>query len=362
MTAHGGNIRKAVEKYNLPLGSILDFSANINPLGFSKKVREIITRNTDSLLHYPDPECKALKKKLADFSGLKPSNLLIGNGSIELIYLAPRALSSRRALIPIPTFSEYESSARQQKCKILFVRTKDDEGFRIKTEEIIKVLPRADLIFICNPNNPTGNLMPKDEVIYLAKTCRRHGTTLLMDEVFIDFVKNENNFSVIREAAKLNNLLVLRSLTKIFALPGLRLGYMVGNKNLIARLSGYQLPWSVNCFAQLVGREVIKDKNYIRQSKELVVKERKYLFEKFKNIKGLTPYPPTANFIFCRLDKGPLDSKRLCDRLGGRGILVRDCSNFRGLNDRYIRIAVRKRDENDRLINALKDIPAKRPS
>lgn len=362
MSRHGGNIREASEKYRLPPGRILDFSANINPLGLCGMVKGVIGSNIASLLHYPDPECKALKKKLADFSGLKPSNLLIGNGSIELIYLAPRALSSSRVLIPIPTFSEYESSARQQKCKILFVRTKDDEGFRIKTEEIIKVLPRADLIFICNPNNPTGVLMPKDEVIYLAKTCRRHGATLLMDEVFIDFVKNENDFSVIREAAKLNNLLVLRSLTKFFALPGLRLGYMAGNKDLIAKLSGYQFPWSVNCFAQLVGTEVIEDKNYIRQSKELIIKEREYLFGELKNIKGLRPYPPTANFIFCRLDKGWLDSKRLRDRLGVRGILIRDCGNFRSLNDRYIRIAVRRRGENDRLINALKGIPAKRLS
>lgn len=356
MNLHGGNIREAAEKYKLPAGKILDFSASINPLGLCRRIKTVIDNNIASLVHYPDPECKLLKGKLADFSGLGPSNLLIGNGSIELIYLVPKAVSASRALIPIPAFSEYELSASQQKCKILFIRTKADDGFRVKIEEIVKVLRGIDLVFICNPNNPTGNLIPKEDILCLAKACRRHGAILLIDEVFIGFVKNEDDFSVIREAAKLSNLLVLRSLTKFFALPGLRLGYIAGNKNLIAELSEYQLPWSVNCFAQLVGGEVIKDRDYIRQSKKMVIRERQRLFRKLKDIKGLNPYPPTANFIFCRLDKGPLNSKRLCDRLGRRGILVRDCGNFRGLNERYIRIAVRKRDENNRLIEALSEI------
>lgn len=353
---HGGNIREAAERYGLPFESILDFSANINPLGLSPNIKEIIASNIDLLLHYPDTKCKILKNELADFLNLEPSNLLIGNGSIELIYLVPKALSPCCVLIPIPTFSEYEFSARRSKGKAMFIKTKGEENFQIKIEGFIKFLPKADLVFLCNPNNPTGNLISKDEIIYLAKAGQRHDTIVAIDEVFIDFVKDQNSFSVVKEVAKLKNLLVLRSLTKFFALPGLRLGYLVANKNLIARLSRYQFPWNVNSFAQLVGRQVIKDKDYIKRSKELIFRERDHLFRRLKEIKSLYPYIPTANFIFCRLDDVRLDSRRLCDKLGRRGILVRDCSNFRGLDNKYIRIAVRKRQENNRLINALRGI------
>lgn len=353
---HGGNIREAAEKYGLSSESILDFSANINPLGLPPNIKKIIASNIDSLLHYPDTECKILKEELADFLDLEPSNLLIGNGSIELIYLVPKALSPRCVLIPIPTFSEYEFSARRSKSKAMFVRAKGEENFQIKIEWFIKFLPKVDLVFLCNPNNPTGNLISKDEIIYLAKAGQRHNTIVAIDEVFIDFVKDQNSFSVVKEAAKLKNLLVLRSLTKFFALPGLRLGYLVANKSLIARLSKYQFPWNVNSFAQLVGRQVIKNKHYIKQSKELVIRERECLLKKLKKINGIIPYTPTANFIFCELNKTRLNSKMLCDKLGRRGILIRDCSNFRGLDNKYIRIAVRKRQENNRLINALAEI------
>jgi len=247
---------------------------------------------------------------------LQPENLLIGNGSIELIYLIPEALTPHRVLIAIPTFSEYELSARQQGSKIIFVKRNGEDGFGIEVEKLVRLLPRSGLVFLCNPNNPTGNLISKDEIIHLAKAARRQDSIVVADEAFIEFIEDEEAFSVVREAAKLPNLLALRSLTKFFALPGLRLGYMVGNKNLIAKLSGYQFPWNINCFAQL----------------------------------------PTANFIFCRLDGVRLDSGRLCDRLGRCGILVRDCSNFRGLDDKYIRIAVRKRGENEMLITELQKI------
>lgn len=356
MRYHGGNIREAAERYGIPPEEFLDFSANINPLGLPSRIKKVIASNIDSTVHYPDSECKSLKDKLADSLDLEPSNLLIGNGSIELIYLVPKALSPRRVLIPVPTFCEYEFSARQSKSKIRFISTKGEESFEIKAKELISLLRRMDLVFLCNPNNPTGNLLSKDEIIYLSRAARKYGTILAIDEVFIDFVNDQDAFSVIGEAKDLKNLLVLRSMTKFFALPGLRLGYLVGNKGLIAKLREYQFPWNVNCFAQLIGGEIIKNKGYINQSKALVTRERRRLFENLKKIKGLKPYTPTANFIFCELSKSRLNSKLLRDELGRRGMLIRDCSDFRGLNGRYFRIAVRKKGENDKLIAAFREI------
>ncbi len=356
MTVHGGNIRLAAERYGLRADSILDFSANINPLGLTGKIKKVLADSLDSIRNYPDPECKTLRYEVADFLDLQSRHILIGNGSTELIYLIPKVLAPHRILIVIPTFSEYESSAKQQRSEIIFVRRAGEGCFKVEIENLVRLIPRSGLVFICNPNNPTGDLLSKDEIMYLAKAARRQSSILVIDEAFIEFIEEENAFSVVREAAKASNLLVLRSLTKFFALPGLRLGYVTGNKDLIDRLSGYQFPWNVNCLAQIAGREVIKDKSYIRQSKDFAIKERKYLFERLKNIKGLAPYQPTANFILCRLGKGLMDSKKLCGQLGSRGILVRDCGNFRGLDNRYVRIAVRKREENIKLISALTEI------
>ncbi len=353
MTAHGGNIRLAAERYGLRADSILDFSANINPLGLTEKIKKVLADSLDSICNYPDPECKALRDEVADFLDLQSRHILIGNGSTELIYLIPKVLAPHRVLIVIPTFSEYESSAKQQRSKIIFVRRGRESCFKMEIGNLVRLIPKSGLVFICNPNNPTGDLLSKDEIMYLVKVARRQSSILIIDEAFIEFIEEEEAFSVVREAAKASNLLVLRSLTKFFALPGLRLGYAVGSKNLIGKLSGYQFPWSVNCFAQIAGREAIKNKNYIKLSKELIIREREYLFEKIKRIEGITPYMPTANFIFCELNEKRLNSKKLCDKLGRRGILIRDCSNFRGLNDRYIRIAVRNRDENNRLIKTL---------
>lgn len=356
LSNHGGNIREATERFGLSQKAFLDFSADINPLGLFPKVKNIIAKNINSLLFYPDPDCKFLKEELANFMRIGPHNLMIGNGSVELIYLVPRSLSTRAALISIPTFSEYELSVKSSNARVIFVKADVNGDFQINIENFIKYIPKVDLIFICNPNNPTASLLFKDEIMFLLKRCQNQRPMVFVDEAFMDFVQDQNNASVVKEAAKLKNLLVLRSLTKFFALPGLRLGYLVGHRDLIAKLKRYQYPWNVNSFAQLVGREIIKDKNYIQRNREFIIRERAFLFEKLKKIKRIVPFIPTANFIFCRLSEGGISSKMLFNKLGKRGILIRDCSNFRGLNDRYFRIAVRKRSENIKLLAALREI------
>jgi len=353
---HGGDIRAAAEAYGIPPGEFIDFSANINPLGMSSRAQRLLGRSLDLLSGYPDPECQELKNELARSLGIPTKNLLIGNGSVELIYAICRAVRPKRVLIPVPTFSEYERAACSVRAECLFIQGREDENFRTDLSKCRALLSRIDLVFLCNPGNPTGHLLAKEAILSFVAACRRAKIFIILDEAFVDFIVDGDRRTLIKEAARRENLLVLRSLTKFFALPGLRIGYMVGSEEIVQAIRRVQAPWSVNALAQIVAKDVIHDGPYIKRSKEYIARERDHLYRALKAINGLSPYKPTANFIFCRLTGGTVRSTALCHALGRRGLLVRDGANFRGLNDHFIRIAVRKKEENRLLINALKEV------
>lgn len=356
MIDHGGNVWQAKQKYRLEVNQMLDFSANINPLGFPKSLKRIINKNIKSLDTYPDPECNILKTELAKSIGLLPENLLIGNGSVELIYLIVKALSPKGVLIPIPTFSEYEKVARLNKVKSILLPSSEKENFKISLEKVLTAASKVDLVFLCNPNNPTGFLFSPEELMRVLSACKKKDWILVCDETFIDFVKDGQNITLLKEVAKVKKLLILRSFTKFFALPGLRIGYLAGDKRFINKISQYQPPWSVNTLAQQVAFEVIKDDDYIKRSKRFVLKERAFLFRELEKIKDLYIFPPSANFILCRLKETTLNSTTLSRKLGCLGILIRDCSNFQGLDTHYFRVAVKKREENLKLLASLREM------
>lgn len=355
---HGGNIwpyLKAQEHFLR--GKVIDFSVNINPLGLPPRVKETILKNIGTLLCYPDPDSKGLKSIISTFYDINQNNILVGNGSIELIHLIPRALKARNALIVGPTFSEYEFAVRSNGTRVFFAQAQEQDDFRIGLLKIKKSIPKADLIFLCNPNNPTGYLMPKNELLDIFYICKKYNTVLVIDEAFIDFLRNDEKITLVIEAAKYNRLLVIRSLTKFFALPGLRLGYLVGQRRIVEHLSKFQYPWNVNSLAQVIAGDVFKAAKYIKLSKNFIVREKDYLFENLSQIKGLKVYRPAANFVFCKLENCKIqDSIRLNNKLRKNGIIIRGCHNFRGLDDRFFRIAVRTRSENKRLIACLKKV------
>lgn len=354
MIEHGGNIWQAKQEYGLETNQILDFSANINPLGFPKNLKRIISQNIERVKTYPDPECSTLKRELAKSIGLLPENLLIGNGSVELIYLIVKALSPKNILILIPTFSEYEKAAKLNKAKSIFLLSSEKENFKINLEKFLTLSSGVDLVFLCNPNNPTGFLFSKDELMTILSLCKKKDWILVCDEAFIDFVKDEQDITLLKKVTTVKKLVVLRSFTKFFALPGLRIGYLAGDKRLIDKISPHQPPWSVNILAQEVASEVIKDDDYIRRSKKFIFKERTFLSRELEKIEDLRIFPPSANFILCRLRETTLNSTALSKKLGRQGILIRDGSNFQGLDTRYFRVAVRKREENLKLLASLK--------
>lgn len=363
---HGGNIGSYFKAggcsskdkvVNGERSRTIDFSVNINPLGLPPRVKEAILKNIGVLLHYPDPDSKGLKRIISTFYNINQNNILAGNGSIELIHLIPRALKARNALIIGPTFSEYEFAVKVSGARAFFAQAQEQDDFRIGLLKIKKSIPKADLIFLCNPNNPTGYLMPKNELLDIFYICKKYNTTLVIDEAFIDFLCNVEKITLVTEAVKYNRLLVIRSLTKFFALPGLRLGYLVGQRRIVEHIAKFQYPWNVNSLAQAIAGDVFKAAEYINLSKNFIAGEKEYLFENLSQIKGLKVYRPAANFVFCKIESCKIqDSARLNDRLRKDGIIIRCCHNFRGLDNRFFRVAVRTRSENKRLIACLKKV------
>lgn len=354
---HGGNIQPYLkDKSSSFKNKLIDFSASINPLGLPSRAKEVILKNLNTLIHYPQAQSKELKNALSTFHNINQNNILVGNGSIELIHLIPRALKVKNALIITPTFSEYEFAVRLSSAHPIFVRLKEKDNFKINSTKIKRFISKVDLIFFCNPNNPTGSLLPRSDILPWLDLCKQYNTVLVIDEVFMDFVEDSKKETLTDEAVRNIQLIILKSLTKFFALPGLRLGYLIAHQSLINKISQFQYPWNVNSLAQAVACEVIKDKDYIEKGREFILKERAYLFENFKKIKGLKVYSPTSNFVFCKLENSHLKSSiKLHQRLIEKGIIIRSCYNFRGLNDSFFRVAVRTRKENIRLILSLKE-------
>ncbi|MBN2453808.1 MAG: threonine-phosphate decarboxylase [Candidatus Omnitrophica bacterium] len=342
---HGGNIYEARRR---PGENILDFSASINPLGLPPYVKGLISGNLKSILHYPDPEAVDLTGKIARHWGISRENVLAGNGSIELIYLIVTALKPKTALITAPDFSEYERALRCAGVRPDFLKLASSGGFRLDTA---RVTP-SDIFFFSNPNNPTGNFIADKEI----KIDALPAGTVVVDEAFMDFAAHESAHTMIHRAVRSEKVIVLRTFTKFFALPGLRAGYLVANKDIVRSLKSHQAPWSVNVLAQMVSARMLGDRAYYDNTRFLVKSQRNYLSGALSRIDALKVFPSAVNYILVRIEKRGLASRRLREELLKKGIMVRDCGNFRGLGRRFIRVAVRTRHENTILVRALKDI------
>ena len=349
---HGGNIYEIKRRYKK---DVIDFSANINPLGLTKAVKRELSKCYRLIPHYPDPEAKDLIRQIAEYWEIDEQNILIGNGSTELIYLIAHVFKPEKALIPVPTFSEYERAVKSVGSKIEFLKLKEVDSFtpplRAKARFTLDITnsDKADISFISNPNNPTGNLLIKNKRFDLNSRLN------IIDEAFMDFLPDEKSHTFIWKAVKDKRIIVLRSFTKFFALPGLRIGYLVAHKDLIKSLKQIQPPWSVNSIAQHLARILLNDRDYIEKTRRVINEEREFLFNKLAALKGLKPYPSVANFFLVNIIDSRLDSSILTGRLIQKGILIRNCSNFRGLDSRYFRMAVRFRRENIKLIKALRE-------
>ncbi len=353
---HGGNLTRASLKYGLPREEIIDFSANINPLGPSKEVIIAIENNLGLISEYPDPDCNELKTALASYLGVHDKNILMGNGAAELIYLFVRIAGYKKALIPVPAFSEYSLAVLSQGGEVIKINLNEEDGFRLPINKIVNHFSPGKLLFLCNPNNPTGRVVTGRVVRLILKEALTRGVFVLVDEAFMDFMSYRNYFSVMSLAGKHPNLAVLYSMTKFFGIPGLRLGAIVTTEELVGKMNASKDPWNVNVLAQVAGVAGLRDEVYMENTRRLIKREKNYLYQGLEGIAGLRPLPGAANFILVNVIRTGLTSKEITDLVGKRGILVRDCYGFSGLEGRFIRVAVKTRPENEKMLLALKSV------
>ena len=344
--SHGGIY--SMSKPNL---NILDFSSNINPLGSPPKVQKALKNQLKTLQIYPDPNSIKLRKNLQNYTRVPYSQIVIGNGATEIIYNFCIAFLSKKTpvLIPVPTFGEYEVAAKLASAKVEFYKTMD---LTKDLDEFISKLPRNGCTFICNPNNPTGFLLSKKFLKKIITSAKKKNTIVFLDESFIELVP-DNSESVVNLVKKYDNLFVLRSLTKSFGLAGIRIGYGIGTKKLVSVLNKIKIPWNVSGLAQHAASIAISNPTYLTQTKKIIKTELIYLKKNISKLKNFECYDSTTNFI---LIKSKLKSSILKQKLLKKNILIRDCSNFHGLNDYHIRVAVKTRKENQKLVCALEEL------
>ena len=351
LNAHGGNINKLCDKYGLNPDKVIDFSASINPLGCPEDVHKVILERFGDIRNYPDSECINLKKTIADKISCKGSNIIVGNGSNELFYLIPRAIKPKQGFLLQPTFSEFKDALSSANVEVVEI-VNDDGNFPLINTNLSTLMNIEDgMVFICNPNNPTGQLTLKSDIIELVKG--NPNRLIVVDEAFMDFVDDGEKYSVIKEAPLIDNLIVVRSLTKFYGFPGLRLGYLVAKESNVNKLMQFKEPWTVNTFAQIAGHVAINDVEYAVNTRQYVSREKGFMYDGLADIKGIRPLQPSVNFILVKIHNAEITSSGIQDLLIKDNIIIRDCSNFTGLNDKYFRVAVRTREENQKLLNSL---------
>jgi len=341
---HGG-------RHTLHDSKIIDFSSNISPIGTPSSVKKTLKKNIDNIKNYPDFSSSTVISSLKKYTQLEKSNILVGNGAIEIIYNFCFAFLSKKTkvLIPVPTFQEYETAAKLNNCKISYFKTMN---LSKNLDLFISQIPKNGCVFICNPNNPTGKLLPKNQLLQIIQKAKKLSTIVFVDECFIEMVP-ESNESIISYVKKYENLFVLRSLTKSFALPGIRIGYAAASKQMIEILEKIKIPWSVNSLAQDAANTALKNKSHLIKSNLMIKKELNYLTNKINRLDGFHCDNSSTNFILIKIKK---DSTKLQKKLLEQKFLIRDCKNFRGLNNHYIRIAVKSHKDNLKLVKALENL------
>ena len=366
MDFHGGNIYKIFREKNIT--EILDCSSNINPYGVPESLKQKIIENIGILERYPDPDYVELREKLAQLNKVELGNIVLGNGATEAIFLFIKVIKPEKVLIVSPTFGEYERAVRacknseSQKIEIEYFELEEKDEFRLNIGKLKKELEKKyDLVIICNPNNPTGKFLKMAETEEILRECNRYDTKLFVDEAFIEFLEDRLKESIVNSRENKKNLFVTRAFTKFFAIPGLRLGYGIYfDKNLEKKIAEKKEPWSVNNIAEMAGITVLNDTEYIEKTLNWITEEKKHMYERLNEISGIKPYKTEVNFICVKIkdeliSKG-MNVKKLREKMMEEGILIRDASNFKFLDERFFRLAIKDRKSNDRVVRALKEI------
>ncbi len=354
--SHGGDVWGFARKYNIPLEKVRDFSGPINFLGPAPKAVEAVQQYAKLIRFYPDPDPVEFRTEIAEYvgHGVDASNIILGNGSIELIYMITEAFHRGfKAVIPIPSFTEYEKAALRVGGEPVFVKLPDD--FALDVEAVKKaVTDDTRIVSICNPHSPSGTLYTKEAVLDLVEFCREKKVVVSVDENYIEFAEKGEENTMAGYAKEHENLFVIRSVTKFYGMPGIRLGYGVATEELIDTLQTVRQPWSINSLAGYATLAAFKDAEFIENTKRTIAEERTRFAGILSEIDGLHVFPSVTNFLLVKILTEKITATTLKEELSKEGLLIRDCSTFMGLDNRYFRVTVRAAEDNLALVNAVK--------
>lgn len=348
---HGANVEDMCRVYNKNPKDIVDFSSNINPY-LIENLDKYILEGLEACYRYPDISYANLRSNIANYLNIESSNIIPGNGATEIIYLLMKSINKRLAILN-PTFSEYERGATLSGLEVLNLYLKKSKDFEIDLDGIKDSIDKFDSLFICNPSNPIGKVYDLKELLDLLN---KNNKLLIVDETFMEFVGDEKKYSLVDYVKDNPNIFIIKAVTKFFGIPGIRLGYGVSsNKNILDKMYEIKEPWTINSFADTISNHIFNDEEYIKNSKEFFIKEREYMLKELEKIHVIKAYKTNTNFILIKLYNKK--SSELKKELFVQGnILVRDASNFKNLDESYIRIAIKSHEENKQIINQLNKI------
>lgn len=339
---HGGDIYSG--EY------ICDFSVNINPFGTPESVKNTVREAAEKLEQYPDTACRELRRALSEKLSVPEQMLIFGNGAAELIFALVQAVRPQKALLAAPCFAEYEAALQSVDCEIVYYPLRPEKNFMLQEDFLDWITEETDLIFLCNPNNPTGTVTAEAILEKAAVRAGKCGAVLAVDECFWQFVPKEDRVTLLGTAEKYPSLFLLHAFTKTYAMPGLRLGYGVtSDPALLKRMEHRMQAWNVSVPAQMAGTAALRETDYVEQIAVAVAREREYLDREMTRL-GLKVFPSKANYL---LFQGPEDLKERCRK---EKILIRDCRNYHGLSAGWFRAAVRLHEENELLIRTLEKV------
>lgn len=352
---HGSDLETIEKIYKIKKEDIVSFSANVNPLGISPKLKETLAERIDAIMSYPDREYTSLRRKIAEYVHTELENIIVGNGSTELISLFIQIKHPKKALIVGPTYSEYEREVALGGGITRYYRLEEEKNFNLDIRTLESELTSdVDLLVICNPNNPTSSAITKNDMRKILDICKQKGIFVMVDETYVEFTQDVAKITSAPLTGYYNNIIILRGISKFFAAPGLRLGYAIcGNGDLLKEMNQRKNPWTINSLAAIAGEIMFTDEEYIRDTRNLIAAERTRIIGILASCKNIQSFSPTANFILIKILKEDVTSMDLFEAAIRKGLMIRDCSTFPFLNNKFIRFCFMQPHQNDALLAVL---------
>lgn len=355
---HGSDLDCVANYYQLSKTDIVSFGANVNPMGLSPIMRNALEDNVDVIQQYPDRDYSELCQAISRYTSVNPESIVVGNGSTELISLFFQLISPKKALIVEPTYSEYRRDLDMLDCYVEEYILKEENDFKLDIADFVSKLDSSfDLVLLCNPNNPTSTAMTRSQIETILKYCEKNRTYLMVDETYIEFAENYRELTTTYLVEDYPNLIVMRGVSKFFAAPGLRLGYaFCSDYDLVSLLLAKQDPWSINSFAAFCAPYMFEDKDYMAATRNLIQAEQRLITSALCVRPTIKLFKPVANFMLLKLLKPGLTAHEVFEYCLNHGVMIRDCSDFVGLDEHFIRFCIMLPEDNDKLIRTLLEI------